>query len=207
MLHKEAISLLCSAFKSPLPGEIAHYKLAPATRSLNYSKEQIENSKESAVAIIIFPIKEISHVLYIKRSDYNGVHSAQIAFPGGKKDNKDATLLETSLRELHEEVGVESTAIKFIGKLTPLYIPISKFMVHPHVFFSETELHFIPNTREVQQIIPFPLKELISEKILGKTVIKLGNGLQLPTPFLNINGHVLWGASAMISSELREMIL
>ena len=114
---------LLLAFKYPLPGKEAHKKLKPylkINKSLDAPK--LPNTKEGAVMSLIYPVDNIPHILFIERPVYDGVHSGQIAFPGGKIENTDASILDAALRETYEEIGIPGDQIKVAGPLTEIYV-------------------------------------------------------------------------------------
>src|SRR3954462_10233753 len=116
-----------------LPAESAHIKMAPKERAeaLKNLDLQATNPRIAAVMMLLYPKNKETHLVLIVRNAYNGVHSSQIAFPGGKYETFDVNFRETALRETHEEVGIPSEKIEIIKQFTPVYIPPSNFSVHP----------------------------------------------------------------------------
>ena len=144
-------------------------------------------------------------MLFIKRSDDGKTHAGQIAFPGGKQDATDSDLQQTALREAFEEVGLEHDELKVIGQLSHLYIPVSKFMVHPFVSYSNHEPDFKLSVNEVEKVIPLSIKELSNPRIITTKRIKTFDGIIKDAPCYEIKGETIWGATAMMLSELLEM--
>ncbi len=100
-------------------------------------------------------------MVFIKRNEYDGPHSAQVSFPGGAWENRDRTLQHTAIRETREELGI-SGELEILGSLTDLHIPVSNFLVTPFVgWMAETPL-FKPDPTEVQYVIEVPLQSLLS---------------------------------------------
>lgn len=191
-----------------LPGIEAHKLLTPGKRPLTRDEvPQLNEYRQSAVAVICFPIDDTIHSILIQRPDYNGNHGGQISFPGGKMESTDNSLEYTARRETHEEIGWELSEKNYLGKLTELFIPVSKFCVQPHLYFCEEIQPFHPDSREVEEIIHFPLEELKRETVVKNKSIRMSSGMTLKdVPYFDINQRVVWGATAIILSELREMI-
>src|SRR5690606_7847625 len=122
-----------------LPGEAAHLKMSPSlrVRTSEVAKQPGFNPKQSAVIILLYPENDIWYNVLIKRPEYKGTHSGQIAFPGGRFEENDVTFDITALRECEEEIGVSRELITVLGKLTEIYIPPSNFMVHPYIGYCE----------------------------------------------------------------------
>ena len=134
-----------------LPATHAHAKMAPSNRldlikAIDFSKV---TPKQAAVLMLFYPKASQTHLALILRTSYNGVHSSQIAFPGGKVEDFDVDLRETALRETHEEIGVNPNHVNVIRAFTEVYIPPSNFMVYPYLGYSESELEFILQEDEV----------------------------------------------------------
>jgi 8-oxo-dGTP pyrophosphatase MutT (NUDIX family) len=195
--------------KKGLPGEEAQYKMAPFERKLkaNSYKNQ-SNPKLSAVLTLLYPRLEKIHTVLILRNSYLGVHSAQVSFPGGKKDETDISLQQTALRETEEEIGISPKEISIIGEITPLYIPPSGYLVHPFAGYTDRLPLFKPDKKEVNKIIEFPLSLLLNNAIVKKKPIKISMGNHIVEyPYFDILGYTVWGATAMMLSEIKELIL
>jgi 8-oxo-dGTP pyrophosphatase MutT (NUDIX family) len=191
-----------------LPAEKAHVKMAPLERiqlmkNLDLSTK---NPRIAAVMILLYPKNHKTHLVLIVRNAYNGVHSSQIAFPGGKYEVSDADFSETALRETHEEIGIPSEKIEIIKQFTPVYIPPSNFSVHPFLGISLQELLFYPDIREVADIIELPLSVFLNDEIIIEATLSTSYAHNISVPAYNIQNHVVWGATAMILSELREVL-
>lgn len=157
--------------------------------------------------VIVFPKEGKLHNVLIRRPEYPGVHSSQIAFPGGKQESTDRDLFHTATRESNEEVGVPEDQMQLIGELTPVYIPPSNFLVHPFVSWVEEEPTFIPDPREVARVIEYPLESLLDDEIIKVRSIKPSSvGYKINAPYFDIDQEVVWGATALILSEFREII-
>jgi 8-oxo-dGTP pyrophosphatase MutT (NUDIX family) len=194
--------------KEILPGINAHIKMMPPERLklLEVTDFSDKNPRKAAVLMLIYPKNNLSHLALIIRNSYPGVHSSQIAFPGGKVEDFDLSLEETSLRETEEEVGISPEKIKIIRAFTEVYIPPSNFLVAPFLGFSEQELTFKLDPNEVAGLIEFPVNELFDDKILAR--VKISNSYLTDTDVLGfkIEEHLVWGATAMMLSELKELM-
>lgn len=158
--------------------------------------------RNAAVAAVFFPGEEL---LLMKRTPDNSHHSGQISFPGGKADSSDANLLETALREYREETGADSSTLQLAGLLSPLYIPVSNFMVYPHVFCADSLPQFNPSTEEVEAIFTVPFDVFTSNKYLSEFVMEW-KGVKYHIPCFRYQERIIWGATAMMISELVEVL-
>jgi len=206
-----ALHELASALKYrlalPLPGREAQLKMAHAERKINLSRYTIPaDSRQGAVLVLLYEEQYQVKLPLILRESGGGVHAGQISFPGGKFETDDGELSRTALRETEEEINVPAGDVQLLGKLTDLYIPPSNFLVHPYVGFMNGIPDFIPRPQEVVEVIPLALDELLDDDLLGEKEITLSNGLQLITPCFNLNGHTVWGATAMMLSELKKIL-
>lgn len=158
-----------------------------------------------AVLILMYLRDEEWHFALIERPEYDGVHSKQIALPGGKQDLDDRDLVHTAFRETEEEIGIPQSALELLSDLSPVYIPPSNFLVSPFVGITHQEVHFIKEEREVAQIIEVPLMDFVEKQSVVKEEVQI----QLPPYRLKVNGfrideHFVWGATAMILNEFRK---
>lgn len=193
-----------------LPGEEAHFDVIPINRPISSkAKKEAEYYRESGVALILTTIDEEVHCILMKRSVHPGnPHSGQISFPGGKKEDYDIDLEATARRETTEEIGIQLNNDDLLGKLTPIFIPVSKFSVQPFVYFINGPLEFVPDPLEVDKVFTFEVKELLKTDIIKQKEIRLSQGFtQKGVPYFDLNGETVWGATAMILAEFRQLIL
>ncbi len=189
---------------SNLPGEKAHKQFYPL-RFESFSKPN--NPRLSAVGVHLFKINSEWHFILIERSEYDGHHSKQIAFPGGKKDNTDLDLEQTARRESEEEINISMEFSQLIGQITPVYIPVSNFEVFPFIFFHENIPSFSRSEKEVSDIFLVKITDLVNEKFISKTNIRISDHTNLKDiPCFIFNDKIIWGATALILSELKELI-
>lgn len=200
------IDNLIVQFKQPLLGADVQFEMAHVKRDkTNYKDLPKSNYRESAVLIFIYPENNKPTFVLIQRPSYNGYHSAQIALPGGKTEPHDIDLEATAIREFKEETGCVTTPV-IIGKCTPLYIPVSNFIVHPFVGYLLEKPTFNHDTREVEQLIYCSIETLLNPSIIKETVVNPAPNLQLKTPYFDIENKIVWGATAMILNEFKEMV-
>ncbi len=204
-MFNKFIETLEKKLKKKLPGISTHKKMFPSNRNsqLNFLKHKYK-AINSGILILLFPIDNKPYTVFIKRPEYKGPHSGQICFPGGKIENIDNNITETALRESKEEIGIKPNDVKIIGQLSKLYIPISNINVFPKVGYINYKPKFFPNSQEVTEIIPFSIKELSNKNIIDTEQLSL-QGTIIDAPFYNVNGHHVWGATAMIVSEFLEI--
>jgi len=191
-----------------LPATLAHIKMAPKGRieELKNLDLTTKTPRIAAVMMLFYPKNDETHLVLIVRNAYNGVHSSQIAFPGGKYEISDVNFEETALRETEEEIGVSTDKIEIIKHFTPMYIPPSNFLVHPFLGISKEELSFYPDIREVADIIELPLSVFLNDEIIIETALATSYAANVLVPAFSIQNHIVWGATAMILSELRDVL-
>ncbi|MBN8825292.1 MULTISPECIES: CoA pyrophosphatase [unclassified Spirosoma] len=190
--------------QKPLPGEAAHQKMASAARYRLGIKPN-ERTRRSAVLICFYPFQNSIYLPLILRPQYDGVHAGQMAFPGGRMERFDENLTRTALRESQEEVGIRVSDVKVLGLLTELFIPPSNFYVQPVVGVLPYRPDFYPDPREVEAIVEVDLETLLDETIVGDSQIEV-RGVLVDAPFYQIQGHRVWGATAMMISELLMLL-
>jgi 8-oxo-dGTP pyrophosphatase MutT (NUDIX family) len=198
-------SYLSERLKKELPGKLAQLEAIPY-RKVDYGTFNMDTARRSGV-LILFYIKESEpHIVLIQRPVYEGTHSGQIAFPGGKVEETDVDIEDTALREANEEVGVVMDDVEVIGKLTDMFIPVSNFIVTPVIGFIDYSPSFILDPREVAEIVSVKLSKIteITELTLNK--VKLNTGLKIEVPTFELNNKIVWGATAVILNELRHVL-
>ncbi len=206
-MFKKFTEDLHQAFSYPLPGKSAHELLKPYLK-INKSLDapQLLKPRKGAVMSLIYPVNNMPHILFIERPVYDGVHSGQIAFPGGKIEKSDATYLDAALRETHEEIGVERGYIEVVGALSEIYVLASNFMVYPFVGLLNEIPSLTLEKKEVANTLEIPLYKFFEREVIKEKPIKNALGFTLMAPFYDLDGKVLWGATAMMVSELCAVI-
>jgi 8-oxo-dGTP pyrophosphatase MutT (NUDIX family) len=165
-----------------------------------------EDAQPSGVLILFYPVGNKIYTVFILRPTYEGVHSGQVSLPGGKQEPGDLDITETALREASEEIGVDSKEVQIIGKLTDLYIPPSNFLVTPVVGYSLSRPTFRIDPFEVEKIIEAELSLLLYNPTIEQLKITVRDGMEIEAPAYIMDGNIIWGATAMIISELREIV-
>jgi 8-oxo-dGTP pyrophosphatase MutT (NUDIX family) len=191
-----------------LPATQAHAKMAPTNRldllkAIDFTKVI---PKRAAVLMLFYPKASQTHLALILRTSYNGVHSSQIAFPGGKVEASDADLSHTALRETHEEIGVHPKHVTLVRPFTEVYIPPSNFMVYPFLGYSTSDLDFVLQEEEVAGLVEFPLTDFMNDAIIVNTIMKTSYAGSIEVPGFQVNEHFVWGATAMMLSELKDTL-
>jgi len=192
----------------PLPGEAAQLKMVPTKRLSfkEYYERGMKNAKQSAVLICLYPHQESIYTVLTLRPSEFGIHSDQISFPGGRFEEADESLEVTALRETQEELGVEISALEVIGKLTPIYIPVSNFLVHPFIAVSSVRPKFSLNKFKVKEIIETEINIFLKEEIKGQGIFLSKKKKKIEAPFYEVQGYKIWGATAIILSELEAIL-
>ncbi|MDD5507029.1 MAG: CoA pyrophosphatase [Bacteroidales bacterium] len=206
MIFSEIIEHLQIRLSQPLPGLTAHLRMASESR-LRWLMEGMDPSKakKSGVLVLMYPVGGDTNIVLIQRPDYEGMHGGQVSLPGGKREESDANLIETALRETQEELGVLPHTVSIIGTLSELYIPPSNYLVLPVVGFTSERPAFFPDPIEVEKIIEVSIGQLSDPKFKIVKEITV-HGYTLSAPCYTMNGATIWGATAMILAELEQVI-
>jgi 8-oxo-dGTP pyrophosphatase MutT (NUDIX family) len=204
---KDFTSFLKKALEGELPGREAQLELANRNRIKDLKDISVpEDAGLASVLLLFYPDNGSIKLVFIKRAEYEGVHSGQISFPGGRKEKEDIDEVDTALRESVEEIGVDRSTVSVLGKLTNLYIPPSNFLVSPIVGCTPSRPGFVPDPEEVAEIIEVSFADLLSDRIKKNTPIQVGAGFNINAPAFCPDGHIIWGATAMILNELLVLI-
>ena len=205
---QQIIKEIETALAGEKPGLKAQLLMAPEFR-----KEELLNrndrskTRKSAVLLLLNPFDTELKILFTKRSSSLKVHRGQVSFPGGQYDKSDQSLQETALRETCEEIGICKDDIRVLGELSELFIPPSNFDVHCVVGVLKKPAIFNLNTDEVEAAVEVPLSILLDKtNIKEKVFTSSSSGKHRPAPYFDVMGLEIWGATAMIVSELLELI-
>ena len=201
------ITTLRHRLSLPLPGREAQLLMAHSGRKIHSISYKIpQDARWGSVLILFYEEDHKIKFPLILRATYDGVHSGQVGFPGGKFEPEDVNLFSTALREAEEEIGIERNDVAMLGSLTDLFIPPSNFLLHPQIGMIAYTPEFIPDPVEVVSVIEVPLDELMSELFVKEKEVTLSNGLTIVSPYYDLQGHHVWGATAMVLSELKTVI-
>jgi 8-oxo-dGTP pyrophosphatase MutT (NUDIX family) len=198
------IRLLAAALtQSPLPGMAAQKKMSSANRP--WMPEAGEIPRQSAVLALLHPSPEGVMLLFTLRPSRLAHHGGQVSFPGGGKEDSDVTLAQTALRETQEELGLNTAEVRILGQMTSLYIASSRNMVHPFVGWMPRLPSLHPDSQEVAEVLIVPLRTLL-DPTTTDTCVREANGRTQTFPSYHIAPHHIWGATAMMTSELLEIV-
>lgn len=190
-----------------LPGESAHNLMMPTVRDDNLTIRSNQPPPTKSAVLILF-YKDDKNIKFplIQRPTYNGAHSAQVSFPGGKSEKSDKNIVHTALREAEEEIGIDPNKAEVVGNLSDLFIWVSNYMVTPIVAFTEKKPEFKKDDLEVDEIIETNLYDIIDSKKRKEGTILVRDKYKIQTPYFDIDNRIVWGATAMMLSELSVMI-
>jgi len=200
-----------NALKRPLPGKKAQFIMAPGYRP-DYELAEVMkfNPRIGGVLLLLDPSGNEMKVVLTLRKQYDGTHSGQMSFPGGKQEPTDADLTQTALRETNEEIGIAPNHIRVIGRLSELYIPPSNFLVYPSVGVMKEEATFKKQDDEVEEIVEIPLSFFLDKNNRVTTKIKVMGNSTVDVPAYVYDRYTIWGATAIMMSEfvylLKEQI-
>jgi 8-oxo-dGTP pyrophosphatase MutT (NUDIX family) len=197
---------LLRCFEKELPGEAAHTPYKRYRQQFETSNAE-QPRRPAAVAIHLYPQNSAWHFILIERSTYNGQHSGQMAFPGGKPEPTDPHLEFTARRESLEEIGIQIDQGQHLKTLSKVWIPVSGFEVSPYVFLHEQAPLLQPDPREVQEIISVSVSDLIADSSLTSKDIEIPGGQVLEAhPCFLLNNKIVWGATALMLNEVRMLL-
>ena len=191
-----------------LPGQTSQFKMSPPFRKelLKKYENKIPFAKKAGVMALFYPsLQDQTMIALILRKTYNGVHSAQIGFPGGKVEANE-TLEMAAIRETFEEIGVLSHKVEILRAMTEVYIPPSNFYVQPFLGITRSTPNFRKQDEEVEDIIEVPLMHFLDDEVLISQSVETSYNVMIKTPAFKLNGHIVWGATAMMLSEIKDML-
>ena len=193
----------------PLPGQASQVKMSPSYRIqlVEQQKEIIKDARKAGVMALFYPdLKQQTRLILILRKTYSGVHSAQIGFPGGKLEMEDPTLEYAALRETFEEVGVPIESMTVLKAMTSVYIPPSNFMVYPFLGITLQTPQFLKQDDEVEDLIEVTLDDFLADANVGSQMLMTSLEKEVEVPVFKLNGHTVWGATAMMLSEIKDLL-
>jgi len=208
MMKLESLSLFFEdRLKQDMPGELAHSLMQPKLMSgSNIRFNHLTQPKEGGVLILLYEEDGVVKFPLIERQDYDGIHSGQISLPGGKKENADGDLVQTALRETEEEIGISRSEVRVLGSLTQFFVGASNYDILPVIGMLSIAPEFEPDQREVKEIITPPIIDLLDSEKRRTKDIKVRNGYMLSSPYFDLESKMVWGATAMMLSELVSVL-
>jgi 8-oxo-dGTP pyrophosphatase MutT (NUDIX family) len=195
------IKRLQEELAKPLPGADSWRRMAPSVRRALSKDKPL---KMAGILILVYPVAGILHTVFIKRNEYNGIHSGQVSFPGGMLEKTDSSIEATALREAHEETGLNTDKVRILGKLTPLHIPASNIDAHPFVGAVINRPAFKPDPNEVQYLIELKLTDLLNPASQKKKNMVVAGDI-IEVPYYDAGIDFIWGATAMILCEFLDI--
>ena len=196
---------LKEALSGTLPGAEAHFKMLPPGRRLTTLDHEQSMVKQSSVLILLFPENGHLYICLTRRPATMKHHPGQISFPGGKVEKDDLSAEITALREAKEEVGVDPSSLEILGKLSDLYVEVSQFSIQPFLAWADQRPDFSINSEEVEELILLPVDAIVRNEIIDETELETTIG-RLKIKFYPFEDKIIWGATAMILSELIEIL-
>ena len=204
MNFQRFITQLEITITNDLPGEESQQKMR-----VNYD-QSIElpfsenNSTPAAVLILLYLEDNEIYFFLTKRTDKLENHKGQISLPGGIQEGNEK-LIDTALRETQEEIGINKTSISIIGTITPLFVPVTGFMIYPFIGYSLNKLDPKVDPVEVAAIFSVNISDLLNKE--NRTIEQRNiRGYDVQVPYFKLNDYKVWGATSMILSEFRDLI-
>jgi 8-oxo-dGTP pyrophosphatase MutT (NUDIX family) len=203
---QELCARLSERLQLPLPGGDAHepFRAVPVGDVKPLFEHKLP-PRPGGVIILLYEEDGIVKFPLIKRPEYAGAHSAQVSLPGGKAEPGEDSI-DTALRECEEEIGVSQQTLKVLGRLSDFYVIPSNFIVTPVIACSETKPQFHPDAYEVERIIQATLNEIVHENAMKQKEILAAGKYKMNAPHFEIEGEVVWGATAMMLNEFRMIL-
>ena len=178
----------------------------PELRELLLTAEQAAKmdapgSKDAAVLVPLYR-DPLTAVLTERRADLRR-HAGEISFPGGRQDHPAEDLRETALREAHEEIGLDPSAVELVGALPPVGTFVTRYRIFPFVGLIEPEQSWRPQATEVERVLEFTLADMVRGHEMQRLMRR---GVPIKTPTYTVDGHLVWGATARIVQSLLERL-
>lgn len=203
MNFDELIIFLEKRLKDQMPGTPAHELMKPKmVNGAPLNIKQKEPAREGGVLILLYEQEGKVRFPLIQRPTYEGIHSGQMALPGGRYEPTDDGLITTALRETREEIGVSEDDVEVVGHLSKFFVAASNYNVLPVIGKTSAIPQFSPDPREVADIVTPPVEHLIDPARLKEKDIKVSSGFKLFCPYFDLEERTVWGATAMMLSEL-----
>lgn len=201
------VQFLRTRLNDPMPGMEASKEMFPVLRNGDRLRmEHDEEAREGAVMILLYQEGGTVRFPIIQRPIYPGVHSGQMALPGGKREQGDKDLVETALREMEEEIGVPADDVEVIGSLSSFYVAVSNFQILPVIGLTRKQPMYKPQQSEVADIISADLSHLINDAYRKEKEMVVTGGVILRSPYFDLEGREVWGATSMMLNEFKVIL-
>ncbi len=187
-----------------MPGQVAHKKMAQFGRKFDFN--HANPPKSAGVMILLYPKNEKIYFALIQRQGHpKDPHQYQISLPGGKQEENEG-LKQTAIRETYEEIGVPMESIQPLASLSTVFVAVSNFLIYPFVGYVEQTPTFTTQPEEVQELLEIPIADMLDDSIIQRTDINVRGVTLKSVPYFALANKVVWGATAMILNEFREII-
>ncbi|HEY0651683.1 MAG TPA: CoA pyrophosphatase [Chryseosolibacter sp.] len=198
--------VLYERLQHPLPGGDAHelFRAQPVGDVKPLFDHKLP-PKPGGVIILLYEEDGKIRFPLTKRAEYTGAHSGQVSLPGGKSEPGE-DVITTALRECEEEIGIDRGAINVLGRLSDFFVMPSNFMVTPVVASVNGRALFKPDPHEVVRIIRADLDDIVKDEAMKQKEILAAGRFRMNAPHFEIEGEVVWGATAMMVNELRMIL-
>jgi len=207
MNFDELTSFLEKRLREPMPGGASHEKMKP--KLLNgapFNPKHPVPPRKGGVLILFYQEEGEIRFPLIQRPNYEGIHSGQMALPGGKYEEYDTNQIQTALRESQEEIGVDRSSVEIIGNLSEFFVSASNYMVLPVVGFTSDKPKFVPEPREVDEVVTPHIQQLIDPRTLKEKQMTIRNSIEMICPYFDLEGRTVWGATAMMLREFVDIM-
>ncbi len=198
--------LLKTEILKGLPGTEVQWQMASSDRMVrNFPRTPGKDARAASVLILLYPYNGSIYTVFMQRPDYDGVHSGQISFPGGKQEPSDGDAVRTAIREAEEETGINPDELTILGMLTPLFIPVSNILVTPVVAWIDEKPSFRHQAEEVVFLFDSDIRKFYDPSVIRTKPVNIGSET-IDVKYYDCDGYVIWGATAMILHELLVII-
>jgi 8-oxo-dGTP pyrophosphatase MutT (NUDIX family) len=200
----ELEAFLTARLRQPLPGADTQHRFAPTPLRAGWRADaRPSGARQAAALLLIYPgPRGLTVPLTVRHSDLPH-HPGQVSLPGGRVD-ADERAEDAALRETFEEIGVRAEDIRILGPLSTLWIIVSNHLLEPFVGVAAKRPDFALDPREVEALVEVPLADILDVTRV-KSEVRVRDGVDVTYPFLEIGGHNVWGATAMVLGEFAAL--
>ncbi len=187
-----------------LPGARSHRKMLPPGRELTVSPADRGHVRYSSVLLLLFPVDGKVYTCLTRRNLSMRNHPGQVSLPGGRIEQGESPEV-TALREAHEEVGISPPDVTMLGRLSELYVQVSRYTIFPYVGWTEKKPDFVLNQNEAEKLILLPIREFMEKRRIEQVPVTIWSR-NVDVPGYSFDGEVIWGATAMILAEFFDIL-